>query len=224
MSKLIIGASRGIGLEVVRQLRQRGDAVLATVRSTPDEALTATGAELFDGVDIAQHETLHQLAERLAGRRLEWILVVSGVMRVQRLGEIDADGVRGIREQFETNALGPLMAAEILHPLLSEGGKFGIVTSRMGSLTDNTSGNSYGYRMSKAAVNMAAVSLAHDLKPRGITTVLLHPGWVRTDMTANNGLIDPPESAAALIERMDHVGPDDSGRFWHAPNREILPW
>ncbi len=223
MSKLIIGASRGIGLEAVRQLRERGDTVIAAVRSATPE-LEATGAEVHEGVDVTRHESLFGLAEALSGRTLEWVLVVSGVMRAQRLGELDAEAVAGIREQFETNALGPLMAAEALAPRLAEGGKLGIVTSRMGSIADNTSGNSYGYRMSKAAVNMAAASLAYDLQPRGIAVGLLHPGWVRTDMTGHSGLIDPPESAAALIERMDHIGMADSGRFWHAPNREILPW
>ncbi len=129
-----------------------------------------------------------------------------------------------IRAQLEVNALGPLMAAEALSPHIAAGGKLGLVTSRMGSIEDNTSGDSYGYRMSKAALNMASASLAYDLHSRDITVVLLHPGWVRTDMTGHSGLIDPPDSAAALIERMDHVGLEDSGRFWHAPNREILPW
>lgn len=223
MSKLIIGASRGIGLEAVRQLRERGDSVIAAVRSATPE-LEATGAEIREGVDTTRHESLFGLAEALSDRSLEWVLVVSGVMRTQRLGALDGEAVAGIREQFETNALGPLMAAEALAPRLAEGGKLGIVTSRMGSIADNTSGNSYGYRMSKAAVNMAAASLAYDLQPQGIAVGLLHPGWVRTDMTGHNGLIDPPESAAALIERMDHIGMADSGRFWHAPNREILPW
>ncbi|BAU58167.1 short-chain dehydrogenase/reductase (SDR) superfamily [Halorhodospira halochloris] len=224
MSKLIIGASRGIGLEVVKQLRERGDEVLATVRSTPPSELHSCAAKVFEGVDITAHDTLRELASKIGSQELEWVLVVSGLMRVQHLGRLDEDAVKGIREQFEINSLGPLMAAEFLSPLIGNGGKFGIVTSRMGSIADNTSGNSYGYRMSKAAVNMAAVSLAHDLQPKGISVALLHPGWVRTDMTGHNGLIDPPESAAALIERMDNIGPEESGCFWHAPNREILPW
>ncbi len=223
MAKLILGANRGIGLEITRQLCQRGENVIATARTASDE-LRASGAEVHEGIDVARHDTLRSLAASLTGRPLDWVLVVSGLMSVQRLGELDETAVEGIRAQFETNALGPLMAAEILTPLLGNGSKLGILTSRMGSIEDNTSGNSYGYRMSKAAVNMAAASLAHDLAPRGIAVALLHPGWVRTDMTRHSGLIDPPESAAAIIERMDHVGLEDSGRFWHAPNREILPW
>lgn len=157
MSKLIIGARRGIGLEVVRQLRARGDTVIAAARTSSAE-LEATGAEIHTEVDITRHETLRALATALADRELDWLLVVAGVMSKQRLGALDEAAVAGIHQQFETNALGPLMAAEALAPRVRPGGKLGILTSRMGSLADNTSGNSYGYRMSKAAVNMAGVS------------------------------------------------------------------
>ena len=94
---------------------------------------------------------------------------------------------------------------------------------RMGSIDDNTSGGSYGYRMSKAAVNMAGRSLAHDLAPDGIAVVILHPGFVRTDMTGHQGFVDPAQSAAGLIARIDELTPDTSGSFLHA-NGERLPW
>jgi NAD(P)-dependent dehydrogenase (short-subunit alcohol dehydrogenase family) len=110
-----------------------------------------------------------------------------------------------------------------LLPQLGPGAKVGILTSRMGSIGDNTSGSRYGYRMSKVAVNMAGVSLAHDLRDRGIAIALLHPGYVRTDMTRHNGLIDPPEAAAGLISRMDDLSMGSSGVFWHQ-NGEVLPW
>jgi NAD(P)-dependent dehydrogenase (short-subunit alcohol dehydrogenase family) len=93
----------------------------------------------------------------------------------------------------------------------------------MGSIGDNTSGGRYGYRMSKAAVNVAGVSLAHDLKARRVAVVILHPGFVRTDMTGHNGLIDPPESAAGLIARIDALTLESSGSFLHM-NGERLPW
>jgi len=108
-------------------------------------------------------------------------------------------------------------------PLLGSGSKIAIITSRMGSVADNTSGSMYGYRMSKAAVNMAGVSLARDLKGRGIAVALLHPGYVRTDMTGGNGFIDAPEAASGLIARIDELSLETSGGFWHS-NGDPLPW
>jgi NAD(P)-dependent dehydrogenase (short-subunit alcohol dehydrogenase family) len=93
----------------------------------------------------------------------------------------------------------------------------------MGSLGDNTSGGRYGYRMSKAAVNMAGVSLARDLEERGIAVALVHPGYVRTQMTRNNGIIDPPEAASGIIARIDELNMASTGSFWHS-NGELLPW
>ena len=124
---------------------------------------------------------------------------------------------------FEVNSLGPLLITQALLGNLGEGSKVGIITSRMGSIADNDSGGSYGYRMSKAAVNAAGKSLAIDLKPRGIAVGILHPGWVRTDMTGRNGLIDANESAKGLLARMDELNLDNTGTFWHA-NGELLPW
>ena len=128
-----------------------------------------------------------------------------------------------VRLQFEVNAMGPLRITHALLPQLGPGSKVGIVSSRMGSLEDNTSGSRYGYRMSKAAVNMAGVSLAHDLKERGVAVALLHPGYVQTDMTGGRGNVQPAEAAAGLIARMDGLSMDNTGSFWHA-NGETLPW
>jgi NAD(P)-dependent dehydrogenase (short-subunit alcohol dehydrogenase family) len=125
--------------------------------------------------------------------------------------------------QFRTNSIGPILVTQALLPNVHRGSKVGIVTSRMGSVTDNTSGGAYGYRMSKAAVNIAGVSLAHDLKDEGIAVALLHPGYVRTDMTGHEGFVDTDESARGLIERMDELTLETSGGFWHA-NGETLPW
>jgi NAD(P)-dependent dehydrogenase (short-subunit alcohol dehydrogenase family) len=106
---------------------------------------------------------------------------------------------------------------------MKSGGKIGILSSRVGSMADNTSGGNYGYRMSKAAVNMAGVNLAHDLKPLGVAVFLLHPGFVQTEMTGGRGHIGPDESARGLIARLDALGMDESGTFWHADGSQ-LPW
>ena len=93
----------------------------------------------------------------------------------------------------------------------------------MGSIADNDSGGSYGYRMSKAALNSAGVSLAKDLHPHGIAVAILHPGYVRTEMTGNSGLIDVDESVTGLLKRIDELSLENSGTFWHT-NGEVLPW
>ncbi len=123
-----------------------------------------------------------------------------------------------IRRQFEVNALGPLrVTAALLAPLV-KGSKVAIVSSRMGSIADNSSGGSYGYRMSKAAVNAAGRSLANDLAMRGIAVVILHPGFVRTAMTGHNGMVDPPESRARPSGPYRRAGPGVDGPL-HAHER-----
>ncbi len=128
-----------------------------------------------------------------------------------------------MRRQFEVNSLGPLRVTAALRGNFGEGSKVAIITSRMGSIADNTSGGRYGYRMSKTAVNMAGRSLAQDLREAGVAVVILHPGFVRTDMTGGQGLIDAPESAAGLIARIDELTLETSGSFRHT-NGEDLPW
>jgi NAD(P)-dependent dehydrogenase (short-subunit alcohol dehydrogenase family) len=127
-----------------------------------------------------------------------------------------------MEHQFRVNALGPLRVTAGLLENLARGSKVGIVTSRMGSIDDNTSGGHYGYRMSKAAANMAGASLARDLADRAIAVALLHPGYVATDMTGGEG-VPAEESARGLIQRMDELDMASSGGFWHAQG-ERLPW
>lgn len=216
---VITGANRGIGLALTQQLQARGDDVIAICRA-PSAELEALGVAIISGVDVTQAEDVSALSSKLDGKTVDVLINNAGVLRGSRLGALDYDD---LRFQFEVNALGPLRVTEALRGNLSAGSKVAIVTSRMGSMADNTSGGSYGYRMSKSAVNMAGVSLAHDLKPEGVAVALLHPGWVRTDMTGNNGLIDADESAAGLIERIDELTLETSGGFWHT-NGERLPW
>ena len=215
----ITGANRGIGLELVRQFRDRGDQVVAACRGS-SEALAGLGVEVVEGVDVSDDAGVAHLVEAIGERTLNVLINNAGVLTKESLQDLDFDR---IRRQFEINSLGPLRVTAALRGKLGRGSKVAIITSRMGSIEDNTSGGSYGYRMSKAAVNLAGRSLAHDLAPDGIALVILHPGFVRTDMTANQGLVDAPESAAGLIARIDELGIDSSGSFFHA-NGEALPW
>ncbi len=216
---VITGASRGIGLELVRQLTARGDTVIAACRTTTPE-LDATGATVVDGIDVTDDTAVGRLAAACALGPVDMLINNAGLMTRETLDDLD---FARIRAQFEVNTLGPLRVTKALLPALGKGAKVAIVSSRVGSLADNQSGGNYGYRMSKTAVNMAGVNLAHDLKPLGITVVLLHPGYVRTALTRYKGFIDPPESVAGLIARLDAATLEETGTFWHAEGYQ-LPW
>ena len=217
---LIIGSNRGIGLELVRQLVGRGDAVVAACRTSSAALDAVDGVEVVTGVDVTEPRSLARLASELGPASIEVLFVVSGILRATTLQGLELDVVR---QQLEVNAIGPLSAVAALRGCVVEGGRIGLVTSRMGSIDDNTSGGSYGYRMSKAALNMAGRSLAHDLAPRSIAVRLLHPGWVRTEMTGGTGLIDVDEAVRGLIARMDELDMERSGTFVHQDGTP-LPW
>ena len=151
---------------------------------------------------------------------MDLLVLVAGLLRSVPLDPLD---VASIREQFEVNALAPLRIAAAVCERIPKGGKIALLTSRMGSIADNSSGAHYGYRMSKAALNAAGKSLAIDLAPRGVSVGIYHPGYVRTRMTGNSGLMDADESARLLLAHMDALDASRSGVFLHA-NGETLPW
>jgi len=219
MNKVMVtGANRGIGLELCRQLARRGDEVIAVCRRA-GSALNSLGIAVIEGVDVCSDESLSGLRELPGLERLDWLINNAGVLSADSLDKLDFDAMEW---QFRVNSLGPLRVTSALLPKLGKGSKIGIVTSRMGSITDNSSGGYYGYRLSKAAVNMAGMSLARDLEARGIAVALLHPGMVATDMTGGRG-IPVAQSARGLIQRMDALDIAHTGGFWHAEG-EVLPW
>ena len=223
MSKVLItGANRGIGLAMAKNLSQRGDQVIAVCRQSSAE-LDALELQIEAGIDVANSDNVRELGERLQGQTLNRLILNAGVLRGDHLGGLDDNAFDAMREQFEVNALGPLRVAATLRNNLGEGSKIGIITSRMGSIADNTSGGNYGYRMSKAAVNVVGRSLAQDLKASGIAVFLLHPGFVQTEMVGGNGDISATDAAANLLARMDELTINDTGTFWHAKG-EPLPW
>jgi NAD(P)-dependent dehydrogenase (short-subunit alcohol dehydrogenase family) len=223
---LVTGADRGIGEALCRLLHARGDhPIAACLGDSP--ALRSEGIEVQPGVDVRSDEAVARLAAALAGRRLDVLINNAGVVHESRLGSFR---FAGFREEYEVNTLGPLRVTQALLPLMSAGGKIGIITSRVGSLGDNASGGLYGYRMSKAAANMAGICLAHDLKKRGIAVRLLHPGTVRSEMTRGlsddatmANAVEPHTAARGLLARMDELTLETTGTFRHA-NGETLPW
>lgn len=223
LTTLITGANRGIGLELVRQAADRGDQVIAVCRqASPEiEAISSSSnVRVESGVDTTSDGDVAGLVERLGDTRIDLLINNAGILQRQSLDDLDFDSMR---QQFEVNSLGPLRVTAALLPLLTPVAKIAIITSRMGSIDDNTSGGHYGYRMSKAAVNIAGVSLARDLRPRGIAVAILHPGYVRTGMTQGRGDVGPEQAAAGLLARIRDLTLDNSGGFWHA-NGERLPW
>jgi len=216
---VVTGANRGIGLELCRHLRARGDEVIGICRrGSPD--LEGLGARVVSGVDVADAGAVDELARTIDVKRIDVLVHNAGVLTRETLEDLDLDR---IRRQLEVNALAPLHLTAALLPKLERGSKIAMVTSRMGSIADNTSGSRYGYRMSKAALNMAAKSLSVDLRARGIAVTVLHPGFVQTGMTAGQGDTDPRTAAARLLDRIDALTLETSGTFWHA-NGEVLPW
>jgi NAD(P)-dependent dehydrogenase (short-subunit alcohol dehydrogenase family) len=222
---LVIGADRGIAHAISRQLHERGDTVIAACLEGNDE-LAAAGVAVEGGVDVTAQASVDALAAKLAaeGVKLDVLFHVAGVLGLDELGSIDYDDVR---RQFEINAIGPLRTVEALRGLLHDSSKVGIITSRVGSLADNGSGGMYAYRMSKAAANMVALNLHHDLSKRGISVLALHPGMVATALTKDYpgdfDYITPDQAAEGLIADMDALTPQTSGRFQHS-NGSFLPW
>ncbi len=215
---LITGANRGIGLQLCAQLSARGDDVIAVCR-TPSAELKELGVRIIDAIDVSDAQSIERLKREIADEPLDVIINNAGIMRRDAFGSLDYSA---ILEQFVVNALGPLRVTEALADNLHEGSKVAIVTSRMGSIGDNSSGGWYGYRASKAAVNQIGTNLRHQLMSQGVAVALLHPGMVATELTGGNG-IPPVEAARGLIERIDALDLQNSGGFWHAEGYE-LPW
>ena len=217
---LVTGANRGIGLEYCHQLKARGEDVVAVCRQGSDE-LESLGVRVEPGLELSDSEAINDLVQRLDGLPLDGVILNAGILQSMGLTDLDP---KGIRRQFEVNALAPLLLARALVDQMPRGAKLVLMTSRMGSIDDNSSGGSYGYRMSKVALNMAGKSLAIDLESRGIAVAILHPGLVRTRMIRFNPSGIPPEqSVKGLLARIDGLTMATSGSFWHA-NGELLPW
>ena len=217
---LITGANRGIGLALTQQYLVQGDTVYAVCRKASGELSILESVNIIEGIDVSKDEDLLSLKKSLLGVQLDIVINNAGIMSEETLGHMDFSAVA---HQFLVNAMGPLKTTQALLTNLKAGSKVAIITSRMGSIGDNGSGGWYGYRMSKSAVNAAAVSLAQDLKPRGISVQLLHPGFVQTDLVAQQGDVTATHAASNLVSRINELTLESSGSLIHA-NGEALPW
>ena len=217
---LITGSNRGIGLELCKQIKQRGDEVIATCRKASHE-LIDLGVRVEENIDISSEKSILNLSKKLLGNNLDGVIHNAGIYEYNSFENLEKNSVL---HQFEVNALSPILMTKSLKNFLKRPSKVAFITSRMGSIGDNCSGSSYGYRMSKVALSMAAKSLSVDLSKEEIYVGILHPGLVSTRMTGftRNG-ITPEESVHGILKCIDSLNKQNSGTFWHA-NGEILPW
>ena len=214
---LVVGASRGIGLGLAHELGRRGWRVIATVRDPAQAGALGEGIRV-ETVDIADAASSAGLAERLSREAIDLLVVNAGV-NTPRHQSVERATEEELGALIMTNAVGPVRLARLLLPAIAEGGTIAFMSSRMGSIAENSGGEDL-YRMSKSALNMLGKSLAAGIGA-GSRVLLLHPGWVRTDMGGSHAPLSVEESARGLadvLERgegvpefVDHRG-------------EALPW
>lgn len=215
---VITGANRGIGLELAKHYVAQGEQVTAVVRSSSSE-LAALNVRVIEGIDVSNEQDVLTLQSHIT-TAVDLLINNAGVFHNETLADMD---FAAIEQQFAINAVAPLRVTHALHHRLGTGAKVAMITSRMGSIADNGSGGYIGYRMSKAALNAAAVSLAHELKSQGVAVGLFHPGFVQTRMVGFAGDVSPEQAAHGITQRISELNLDNSGGFWHA-NGERLPW
>lgn len=218
MRWVITGASRGIGLEFVRQLAARGDEVVAAARDANNVALTAIvkkseGRVRALACDVVNDQSVRKFARELGDVAVDVLVNNAGVGgKWQGFEELDLEEVK---RTFDVNALGPIRVTRALMPQILKGATRRVVhiTSGMGSIADNSSGGAYGYRMSKAALNMANKSFSVDYKDKGIIAAVMNPGWVATDMGGDKAPLPVEESVKLMLARIDALTPAENGAF-----------
>ena len=216
---VITGANRAIGLALVKGYIAQAYQVYAVCRHSSVE-LNALPVITVKDVDVTSDDGINKLLRDLEQITIDVLICNAGILRDESLSELNIDTIRA---QFEVNALAPLRIVSGLQAQLNSGAKVAMITSRMGSIADNCSGGRYGYRMSKAALNAASMSLSIDLKPRNIAVGIYHPGYVQTDMVNYGGDISATESASRLIGLINQLDVTETGVFKHS-NGQVLPW
>jgi NAD(P)-dependent dehydrogenase (short-subunit alcohol dehydrogenase family) len=225
---LITGANRGIGLEHARRYAECGARVFATARN-PDEADELAALAKQHPIEVLAYDAADEgapaaLKQRIGAEPLDLMFANAGAMgtRRQSFGDVDTEAVLSL---IQVNALAPLKLAEALADNVAQSERkiMAFQTSLMGSIADNGSGSAYAYRLSKVTLNMVGKGVANDLRGRGVISVLLHPGWVRTRMGGAGGKISVEECVEGQQRILDALTPDQSGRFFNYDGRE-LPW
>lgn len=229
MTVLITGANRGIGLELTRQYLSDHHQVMACCRK-PDaaQALHSLQADFpntltIHALDVTKMQDIEQLKEALAGTNIDRLINNAGIYGA-KTSELNALESQAMQQIMATNVTAPLMITQaLLANVIATQGKVVMMSSRMGSIGDNNSGGRYGYRASKAALNAASKSLALDLEAYAVPVVILHPGWVQTDMGGAQAWLTPKQAVLQMRQTIEQVGLQESTKFWHGDGSE-LPW
>ena len=219
---VITGANRGIGLEFVRRFLANGDAVHATYRTTKGGLAALDQSNLTcHRVDVRSDEDVSSLIEAV-GAPIDVLINNAGIAdgRWPSLEAIDLDVTM---EVLQVNAVGPVRVTQCASSWLSEGSKVVMITSLMGSIADCESGRSYAYRASKTALNMFTVSMKNELAQRGVAVLLLHPGWVQTDMGGNRAPINANTSVDGMMERIAELTVEQTGAYVQFDGTPV-PW
>lgn len=222
---LITGANRGIGLEFTKQYAEDGWDVLACCRDVQhasallDLAKTHNNIRVL-GLDVANFSQIEALALQLKDESIDLLINNAGVYPESNLGDADVDAWL---EAFKINSIAPLKMATAFKAQIAKSQlkKLATLSSKMGSMTDNTSGGSYIYRSSKASVNMVMKSLSIDLGTAGIAVLTLHPGWVLTAMGGSNALIDTQTSVTGMRKVIENLNINNTGKFIAYDGKEI---
>ena len=228
---LVSGAGRGIGLESCRQLLERGFTVVACprleasdeldrlVRQHPNRAFRVS-------MDVGDDASVASAASEV-GRVVDHLdlLINNAGIYPKDDGGVERLELQKLIDAFDVNALGALRVTRAMLPLLRKGSGKRVVqmTSLMGSMADNSSGGSYAYRMSKAAMNMANRNLAHELGREGFVCLAVHPGWVQTRMGGGGAPLGLESAVEQILENALETGAEDNGGF-KGPGRANLPF
>jgi NAD(P)-dependent dehydrogenase (short-subunit alcohol dehydrogenase family) len=230
-SVLVTGTNRGLGLEFSKQYSADGWRVFACCRSPEkamvlnDLAASSQGSLSVHPLDISRRDSISSLAEALGGETIDILLNNAGVYGDESHDDFGRIDYERWGTTFAVNVMGAMRMVEAFFENVSRSQRkvIACLSSQMGSIADNTSGGSYIYRSSKAALNAVLKSLSLDLKNRGIVAVALHPGWVQTDMGGENAPTRPQESIEGMRKVLDRVRMKDSGKFLSFDGSEV-PW
>ncbi len=217
---LVTGCNRGIGLEICKILKQKGYDLIGICRKQSPEMQDIGFLRVFDGIDLTDTTSLERISKELSSTKIHLLINNAGMLVDSNLEHFP---VQEVERMIALNSIAPVYLSVLMQDQMAENAKVVMITSRMGSMADNNSGGSYGYRMSKAALNAASKSLSIDLRERGIALCLVHPGYIKTGMTHFSGNDTPDHAAQKIVEKIEATNLDNAGTFWHA-NGEQLPW